>query len=292
MSEFELIDRIIAILGDAGTGAGVHLGTGDDAALLTVPDGCELVVTTDTLVADRHFPAAAKGDWVARRALGVNLSDLAAMGAEARHCVVALTLPAVDEAWVEAFARDLAAAAQRHGVAVVGGNLARGPLAITITALGVVPHGAALLRSGARVGDTVFVSGQIGANHAARLADSAAFYEVEPRLALGIALRGVASAAIDVSDGLLADLGHLCSASGVRGEVALEAVPVAAGVEPATALTAGDDYELLFTAARAPASTTPVTAIGRIVEGAGVAVLNEGEPWSPAHGAGGYRHFP
>ena len=292
MSEFDLIERIIALLGDAGTGAGVRLGAGDDAALLAVPDGAELVVTTDTLVADRHFPAAARGDLVARRALGVNLSDLAAMGAEARHCVVALTLPAVDLPWVEAFAHGLAAAARRHGVAVVGGNLARGPLSITITAFGTVPCGAALLRSGAQIGDTVFVSGEIGAGHAARLAGSAAFYEVEPRLALGIALRGVASAAIDVSDGLLADLGHLCSASAVRGEVALEAVPVAAGLEPATALTAGDDYELLFTAKRAPASPVPVSAIGRIVEGAGVAVLHDGEPWLPAAGAGGYRHFP
>ena len=292
MSEFDLIERIIAILGDAGTGPGVRLGAGDDAALLAVPDGFELAVTTDTLVAGRHFPAEAPGHLVAQRALGVNLSDLAAMGAQAQHCVVSLTLPAPEVAWVEAFAGGMATAARRHRVAVVGGNLARGPLSITIAVFGIAPCGKALLRSGAVPGDTVFVSGRIGAGYAARLADAPAFYEVVPRLALGVALRGVASAAIDVSDGLLADLGHLCAASGVRGEVALEAVPIAAGVEPAAALTAGDDYELLFTAAEAPpAAAEPVTAIGRIVAGAGVAVLNHGKPWSPPDCAGGYRHF-
>lgn len=293
MSEFELIERIVDLLGDAGTGTGVRLGAGDDAALLEVPAGFELAVTTDTLVADRHFPAAAPAGSVALRAFGVNLSDLAAMGAEARHCVVSLTLPEADLPWVEAFAQGLAGAARRYGVAVVGGNLARGPLAITITAFGVVPHGAALLRSGARPGDTVFVSGEIGAGHAARLADAAAFYEVEPRLALGIALRGLASAAIDVSDGLLADLGHLCEASGVHGELALEAVPIAAGVSPATALTAGDDYELLFTASEIPrGAPVPINAIGRIMAGGGVAVLHKGEPWTPPGCVRGYRHFP
>ena len=291
MSEFELIDRIVAILDDAGTGAGVRLGAGDDAALLTVPQGLELAVTTDTLVAGRHFPADAPAGLVGRRALGVNLSDLAAMGAEARHCLVSLTLPEADVAWVEAFADGLAATARRLGVAIVGGNLARGPLSITIAAFGTTPCGAALLRSGAQPGDTVFVSGRIGGGYAARQRDAPAFYEVEPRLALGIALRGVASAAIDVSDGLLADLRHLCQASGTRGEVVLEAVPVAVGVAPEVALTAGDDYELLFTAAQTPATTEPVTAIGRISAGTGVTVLRAGAPWSPPNRAGGHRHF-
>ena len=292
MDEFELIGRIVAILGGSAGGDGVVLGPGDDAALVAVPPGFDLAVTTDTLVAGRHFPDGAAGDLVGERALGVNLSDLAAMGAEAKYCLVSLTAPEADIVWVEAFARGLAAAARPHGVAIVGGNLARGPLSVSVAAHGLVPHGQALLRSGARAGDMLFVSGSLGVSHAARLAGDARFYRVDPRLALGMSLRGVASAAIDISDGLIADLGHLCAASAVAAEVDLEAVPVESGVDPVTALSCGDDYELLFTAGDTPAIQATVHAIGRIVSGAGVRVLDRGRPLSRAVAdPTGYRHF-
>ena len=292
MDEFALIDRIVAILAGSAEGEGVRLGPGDDAALVTVPAGCDLAVTTDTLVAGRHFPPDAPGDLVGQRALGVNLSDLAAMGAEARYCVVALTIPASDTDWIEAFARGIADAAARHGVAIVGGNLARGPLSVAVAAHGVVPRGKALLRSGARAGDSIFVSGPLGIGHAARLSDDPRFYRVEARLALGIALRDVASAAIDVSDGLLSDLGHLCKASDVGAEIDLEAVPVADGVDAPTALSCGDDYELLFTATDPLTLPETVYRVGQIVPGAGVTVLEGGRPLPAEAGqSAGFRHF-
>ena len=292
MDEFALIDRIVSILGERTGGEGVLLGPGDDAALVAVPAGFDLAVTTDTLVAGRHFPADAPGDLVGERALGVNLSDLAAMGAEARYCVVALTAPEPDVPWIEAFARGLADAAARHGVAIVGGNLARGPLCVSVAAHGIVPGGEALTRSGARPGDGVYVSGALGVGHAARLAGDPRFYRVEPRLALGASLRGVASAAIDISDGFLSDLRHVCTASGVGAEIDLEALPVCQGVDARTALTCGDDYELLFTAADLPSLDTTVYHVGTIVAGEGVAVLEAGRPLEldPGHPRG-FRHF-
>ncbi len=292
MNEFALIDRIVAILGDHSRGEGVLLGPGDDAALVRVPSGHDLAVTTDTLVAGRHFPPDAPGDLVGHRALGVNLSDLAAMGAEARYCVVALTIPESDTAWIEAFACGLADAAGRHDVAIVGGNLSRGPLSIAVAAHGIVPCGKALLRSGACPGDGVFVSGPLGAGHAARLSGNPGFYRVEARLGLGVALRDAASAAIDISDGLLADLGHVCAASGVAAEINLASLPLADGVDAHTALSCGDDYELLFTAKDVSALEVPVYAIGKIVPGTGVTVLEGGQALprdtSPTSG---FRHF-
>ncbi len=290
MNEFEIIDRITQILGPAARADCVLVGPGDDAAIVSVPPGFELAVTTDTLVAGRHFPADAPGDLVGCRAMGVNLSDLAAMGAEPSFCVVSLTVPTADMAWIEACARGIAEYATRYGASIVGGNIARGPLAVTITAHGVVPAGECLLRSGAKAGDTVFVSGTLGVGHAALLADDLRFYRVEPRIDLGQALRRSASAAIDISDGLLADLSHICRASGVGARLTLEAMPVAVGVEPQTALTCGDDYELLFTASELPDVDEPVTAIGEIVEGDGVAVLDRGRVL-PMDKAKGYQHF-
>lgn len=292
MDEFALIDRIVAILGERAGGEGVLLGPGDDAAIVAVPAGFDLAVTTDTLVAGRHFPPEAPGDLLGARALAVNLSDLAAMGAEARYCVVALTAPEPDIPWIEAFARGLADAAARHGVAVVGGNLARGPLSVSVAAHGIVPRGLALTRSGARPGDRVYLSGPLGVGHAARLAGDPRFYRVEPRLALGVSLRGVASAAIDVSDGFLSDLRHVCAASAVGAEIDLEAVPVCADVDARAALSCGDDYELLFTAPDATPLAEPVHAVGRIVAGAGVSVVDAGHPVAldPDRPAG-FRHF-
>ncbi len=290
MNEFEIIDRITQILGPAARADCVLVGPGDDAAIVSVPPGFELAVTTDTLVAGRHFPADAPGDLVGCRAMGVNLSDLAAMGAEPSFCVVSLTAPHADIAWIEACARGIAEYATRFGTSIVGGNIARGPLAVSITAHGLVPAGEHLLRSGAKAGDAVFVSGTLGVGHAALRARDLRFYRVEPRIDLGQALRRKASAAIDISDGLLADLSHICRASGVGARLTLEAMPVAEGVEPQTALTCGDDYELLFTASELPDVDEPVTAIGEIVEGDGVALLDRGRVL-PINKAKGYQHF-
>ena len=222
--------------------------------------------------------------------MGVNLSDLAAMGARPSYCVVSLTIPQADTSWIEAYARGIAEYANRYGTSIVGGNIARGPLAVSVTAHGLLPAGEHLLRSGARPGDTVFVSGTVGAGHAALSANDPSFYRVEPRIDLGQALRGKASATIDISDGLLADLGHICHASGVGARLTLEAIPVAEGVEPYTALTCGDDYELLFTAGERPDVAEPITAIGKVIEGEGITVLDRGGVVS-IDKAEGYRHF-
>lgn len=290
MNEFEIIDRITQILGRAARAQSVLVGPGDDAAVVSVPPGFELAVTTDTLVSGRHFPADAPGDLVGCRAMGVNLSDLAAMGARPSYCVVSLTIPEADIPWIEAYARGIAEYANRYGASVVGGNIAQGPLAVSVTAHGLLPAGERLLRSGAQTGDTVFVSGTVGAGHAALSANDPSFYRVEPRIGLGQALRGKASAAIDISDGLLADLGHVCRASGVGARLKLQTMPVAEGVEPETALTCGDDYELLFTARERPDVDKPITAIGEIVQGDRVVVL-DGDSVLSMDKPKGYQHF-
>ncbi len=273
------------------------LGVGDDAALLRVPQDRELVVATDTLVEGRHFLAGIEARSVGHQALAVNLSDLAAMGAEPAWALLSLSLPEVDEAWLDEFAAGFFALADRCGIELVGGDTVRGPRVITVTALGLVEPGTALRRDGARPGDGVYVSGTPG--------EAAAGLELlrngrreqapglvrrqlyaEPRLALGRALRGLASAAMDVSDGLAGDLARLCAASGVGAELQLERLPVSAGLRaslpPAEAehcvLYGGDDYELLFTlpAARetrladAIGESCTVTRIGRIVAQGGL----------------------
>jgi len=213
--------------------------------VLTLPAGHELVATTDTLVEGRHFPVDADPTGVGYRAMAVNLSDLAAMGAEAHHILVATTRPDADEDWMVGLATGLVECAIDYDVAIVGGNLSRGPCSITVTALGSVPAGTAILRSGAEVGDDVFVTGVLGAalDRTARR-----YFRPEPRLACGAALRGIATAAADISDGFLADLGHICDASGVGAEIDLERIPVAPAGERAEAVNCGDDYELVFTA--------------------------------------------
>lgn len=314
MNEFELID---VLLGEMPTlPESVVIGPGrDDAAVLRLEPGAEWVLTTDTLVAGRHFPEDCPPALLARRALAVNLSDLAAMGAEPGAYLVALTVPGLDAPWVRAFAAGLCAAQADTGACLVGGNLARGPLSVTVTATGTVPAGRALRRDGARAGHGVWVSGRIGAGAAAlaRLRDApdrlagltgvdvpaelAAYLTPAPRVALGRALRDAASACIDVSDGLLADLGHLCAASGVGARLVLERVPTVG--EARLAVGAGDDYELLFTLppsaedrvdALAAAGDVPLGRIGRIVEDPGVVLLGaEGEPLPV--GERGWDHF-
>jgi thiamine-monophosphate kinase len=268
LSEFELIERYFR-----RPVRSARLGIGDDAALLAPTPGCELVVSTDMLVEGRHFLAGAEPEALGHKTLAVNLSDLAAMGALPRWALLAGALPDADPAWLEAFARGLFALADAYGVELVGGDTTRGPRNLCVTILGEVPAGEALLRSGARSGDDVYVSGRLGdaalavAQQRGRIAlapDELAQCEralsrPTPRVRLGERLRGLATAAIDISDGLTGDLGHILEASRVGGTVDLAAVPRSsvlerrlAGAERALALecllAGGDDYELCFAA--------------------------------------------
>lgn len=315
MAEFSLIERIRR---RAAAREDVVLGIGDDAALLRVPPGRELAVAMDTLNAGVHFPDGTAAADVGWKALAVNLSDLAAMGAEPAWCTLSLSLPQADAAWLDGFLDGFLELAAAHRVALVGGDTTRGPLSVCVTVHGLIEPGSALRRDGARVGDAVWVSGTLGdAAGALRQwqqqgvgVDPALRDRLDrptPRVALGRALRGIAHAAIDVSDGLLADLGHVCTASGLAAEIELDALPCSAALAAAfdrdtrRALQAagGDDYELCFTApaeasaaigALARALALPLARIGRTVEGAGVRALTaDGTPWQRARA--GYEHF-
>ncbi len=267
ISEFALIERYFRHCGVKRSD--VRLGIGDDAALLECPPDAELVATVDTLVAGVHFPDGSPPASVGHRALAVNLSDLAAMGARPAWALLSLTLPAADEAWLGEFASGLSALARAHGVALVGGNTTSGPLCISVQLLGHVSRGAALLRSGGQAGDSVFVSGTPGdsaaglalelgqltaAAHTAKYLRERFLFPT-PRVALGERLKGFVSACIDVSDGLLGDVGKLAQASRCGVEIELDSVPVSAALVEATgnararalALTGGEDYELCFT---------------------------------------------
>jgi thiamine-monophosphate kinase len=318
LSEFELIDRYFRGCGAKRTD--VRLGVGDDAALLECPAGADLVAAADTLVAGVHFPQGSPPASIGHRALAVNLSDLAAMGARPAWALLALTLPRVDEPWLAEFAEGFATLARAHDVALVGGDTTSGPLCVTVQALGHVPRSAAMLRSGGGAGDALFVSGTPG-DAAAGLgveqgrlaaAGEAAAYLRErflyptPRVALGERLRPYASACIDVSDGLLGDAGKLARASGCGVEIAYEAVPVSqallstVGAERARelALTGGDDYELCFSVrpahigrllAELPPERWGYTRIGTVRAAAGTDVLRDGAVISFSHS--GYDHF-
>ncbi len=311
--EFALIDRIRArtVARDD-----VVAGIGDDAALLAVPPGRQLVVAMDTLNTGVHFPDDTAPADIGWKALAVNLSDLAAMGAAPAWCTLSLSLPAADAGWVDAFLDGFDALARQHRVALVGGDTTRGPLSVCVTVHGLVAPGRALRRSSACAGDAVWISGTPG-DAAGALAQwragcapdgrlRARLDRPTPRLALGAALAGIAHAAIDVSDGLLADLGHVARASGLGAEVDLAAVPVSDALASAFdaktryALQAGggDDYELCFTApadadaaviAAAHAAATPVTRIGRMVATAGIRAHVDGAPWAPCRP--GWDHF-
>lgn len=313
MDEFQLIERYFRR--PAPGSAGVEVGVGDDGAIVRLPPGRELVVVVDTLVAGVHFPPDMAPADVGYRALAVNLSDVAAMGAEPAWMTLALTLPAPDADWLEGFAAGLWGLAERHGVALIGGDTTRGPLTVSVEVLGHLPAGTRLLRGGARPGDRVFVSGTLGdaaaglglpspASDAERRLRSR-FLRPEPRLALGRALAGRASAAIaaiDVSDGLLADLAHICEASGAGAVIDEERLPLSAallevaGRERAVelALTGGDDYELCFTLAPEVdaddlSADVGVTAIGVMTPEPGVRLRRQGRDVPLP--AGGYRHF-
>ncbi|HET8692850.1 MAG TPA: thiamine-phosphate kinase [Steroidobacteraceae bacterium] len=313
--EFELIARHFARGG--ASRPDVRLGVGDDGALLAVPAGQELVLALDTLVEGAHFPKGFDARFVGHRALAVNLSDLAAMGAEPAWALLGITLPSADEPWLSGFSAGFDALARRHGVALVGGDTTRGPLTVTVTVGGTVPAGQALRRDGARVGDDVWISGTPGdaaaglailsgrlpAQGRAREALLARFQLPQARVALGAALRGLATACIDVSDGLAGDLAKLCAASGVGADLESRELPLSAGLcsvamreaRLSFALGGGDDYELLFTAdpserARLQALDAGVVLkrIGTVSAEPGVRV--DGAP--PARDAGhGFDHF-
>ena len=314
MDEFDLIDSMLDVLGSTTSGPGVAIGPGDDAAVLEIPTGHQLVVSTDTLVAGRHFPHAANADVVGFRSMAVATSDLAAMGATPAFATVSLTHERLPKAWAEAFAAGIEQAARRFRLAVVGGNVARGPTSVTVTVHGHVPAGQALTRDGAQAGDRVFVSGCLGGAGMAlgdsRLTDTrlrdldqatplARYWTPDPRLALGVALRGVASAAIDISDGLSSDIAHLGRASGLACKIDLEALPAFPGCDPVAAATAGDDYELAFTVAPdrveavarcARAVSVPVHAVGVTEAGTpGHVEWKSGRRTVPV--GKGYRHF-
>jgi thiamine-monophosphate kinase len=267
LSEFALIRRYFT-----HPARGAVLGVGDDAAIVRARRGHELVITTDMLVAGRHFRPDADPRWLGHKALAVNLSDMAAMGATPRWATLALALPRADARWLAAFSRGFMQLARRYGVDLVGGDTTRGPLVICVQIAGEVPSGRALRRDGARAGDDIWISGTLGdaalALAAARGGIALArrervrlerrLHAPTPRVALGAALRGTARSAIDVSDGLIADLGHICERSKVAAVVRFEGIPASAimirhlGRSAArdALLAGGDDYELVFTAGR------------------------------------------
>ncbi|WP_045729213.1 thiamine-phosphate kinase [Xanthomonas sp. GPE 39] len=322
MAEFDLIERLRA---RSGTRADVALGIGDDAALLCVPADERLAVTTDTLNVGVHFPAETAPTDLGWKTLAVNLSDLAAMGAQPRWCTLSLSLPQADPAWVDGFADGFFALAALHDIVLVGGDTTRGPLALSVTALGSVPATQALRRDAAQPGDDVWVTGQPGEAAAALALWQAGRLDVAqpatdpvhehlrqrllrptPRVQAGHCLRGLARACVDISDGLLADLQHLCMRSGVAAELSLAALPVVAAPAQASAaqvhawqLGGGDDYELCFTAHPAQRAAiiqalqncaVAATPIGRIVAGSGIVVRDaDGRPWAPPRN--GYVHF-
>lgn len=308
MDEFELIRQHFADL--APTGDGVSLGIGDDCALLSVPAGHELAITTDTLVSGRHFPTQTAPYDIGWKSLAVSLSDLAAMGAEPRAFLLALTLESVDPAWLAEFARGLRDLARAHRIALIGGDTTRGPQSINITAMGVVPRGRALRRSNAQVGDAVCVTGALGDAALAlrRLGQgaqglTARLNRPEPRVAAGLALRDLAHAAIDLSDGLAGDLAHILAASGVGAVIEAARLPMSADFERlsvgdqrlALQVQGGDDYELCLSlpvdrvgAARA-ALDVPLTVIGHITAEPGLRFIDAAGTISVA--PHGYRHF-
>jgi thiamine-monophosphate kinase len=300
--EQTVIDRYFRHLGAVRTD--VVLGIGDDAALLRALPGCELVQTSDALVEQVHFLPGSPPRSLGHRALAINLSDLAAMGASPAWAMLSLTLPQIDESWLGEFAAGFGVLARTWQVALVGGNLSRGPLSVTVQLTGQVPAGTALRRGGAQVGDELWVSGTLGDASLGRAAPSAAEagghadwlrtrYEYPtPRIALGEALRGIASACIDLSDGLLADAPRIAAASGCGAWLDVEQLPISAALRALSgesawerALAGGEDYELFLAAPPARAAalegvaarlSVPLTRCGQLRAAPGVELRRGG----------------
>ena len=319
MDEFELIGRYFARAG--AERADVELGVGDDAALLRVPEGADLVAAVDTLVEGRHFPAGTDARSIGHRALAVNLSDIAAMGAAPAWATLALTLPRADAEWLDGFARGFGELASAHGVSLVGGDTTAGPLTISVQILGHVPRGSALRRGGGKAGDLLAVTGTLGdagaglalATGALETKDSDAARELErrfeyptPRVDFGIAARGIASAAMDLSDGLVGDLPKLAAACGLGAAVDVDRLPISHALRAAAdpeqsrswALGAGDDYELLIAVpperfgaleARAAQLNLRLTPIGELRRGNAITWTSRGAEFTPS--VGGFDHF-
>ncbi len=308
MNEFEIIRHFAHRQGEYSDA--VAIGIGDDGAVCRPSAGRELVMVTDTLVEGTHFKAGLPPAVIAHRALAVNLSDLAAMGASPRWCLLNLSLPCAAPDWLESFAAGFFALAESFGLQLVGGDTVRGALAITVTALGEVPEGGALRRDGAAAGDLIFVTGELGsAGYAWQALETSLppaiddplmkrFLHPVPRVAQGQALRKLASAAIDLSDGLLVDLKRLLAASNVGAEVNADVLPMADALvakcglvgSRELALGGGDDYELCFTipvlerqrlVALAEDWDCALTCIGRCTDGAAVNWFLDGVSWSP-----------
>jgi thiamine-monophosphate kinase len=318
MGEFDLIRRLQeTICIPPGRGAPeCVVGIGDDGAVLQVPAGRDLVVCTDTLVEGVHFPAATSPAAIGHKALAVNLSDLAAMGADPAWFFMALTLPAQDQKWLDAYATGMAGLAAQSRILLAGGDVSHGQLSITITALGLVEKGHALVRSGATPGDLIVISGRPGAaawalhmlqrGETPAANDLAALEYPAPRLELGWALRGVATSCIDISDGLAADLGHILEESGAGATVELGKLPCPASLAALPSperwplqLAGGDDYELCFTlrpeseaalSGLSHSAGVGLTVIGVIDDGNDLVFRTpEGERYQPV--IGGYQHF-
>lgn len=318
VSEFDIIEQVFRLKATAGSN--VICGIGDDAALINVPAGQQLVISTDTLVSDVHFFNDADPFDIGYRSLAVNLSDMAAMAAEPRWMTLALTLPDNSIDWLQKFSDGLFSLANQYNVALVGGNIAHGPLSITITIMGTVPAGQALLRSTAHPGDHIYVTGQLGM---AALALAMVNGELkpgvqipqaclerlnrpEPRVQAGLLIRDLASACIDISDGLAADLGHLLKASSRGARIELAAIPVYATLQLLDrsqmwryALCSGDDYELCFTASplHRQALEQRLQQAGCLVSRIGEVTIDSQLRWIDADGsdarfeAAGYQHF-
>ena len=303
MSEFELIEQYF--FAQQPVASHIPLGIGDDCALMTARSGMQLAISTDMLVEGRHFFAGANAELLGHKALAVNLSDLEAMGAEPRGLTLALALPNADAAWLQGFSTGLFALAKQFNCTLIGGDTTRGPLNICITVIGEVPVGQALRRDAAQVGDDLWVSGSLGdarlalegclqpgllSDHAQQQA-ATRLHKPTPRVALGWALRTIAHAAIDLSDGLVGDLAHILQRSQVGACLWCDALPLGPALatqEQALqyhyALAGGDDYELCFTASpvarqavmdAAVATATPVTRIGHIEAAPGLRIVDQ-----------------
>lgn len=315
-SEFDLIRKYFT-----RPPAHTALGVGDDAALLAIMPDMEVAVSSDMLVAGQHFFHDADARLLGRKCLAVNLSDMAAMGAAPRWATLSLALPQADETWLAAFAAGFFEMAEHHGVDLVGGDTTCGPLNLCVTIMGVAPTGMALRRSGAQAGDDIWISGKLGdaalalAHLQGKVALSAsdalpclsALHDPTPRVALGVALRGIAHSAIDISDGLMADLGHILECSNVAAEIHFAALPASASLRRllpgdtarACLLAGGDDYELCYTAPATQREAiaaigqrlgVPLTRIGAIRVGNGLQLLDETGA-EVLFGKTGYDHF-
>jgi len=319
-SEFQLIQQFFQREQAEQPAEGVLLGIGDDCALLQIPAGKQLAVSVDTLVADVHFPADADPELIAERALRTNLSDLAAMGADPLWFTLALTLPAANEDWLRSFSRGLFKCAREYSIALVGGDTTSGPLSITIQVMGAIQPQHTLRRDGANVGDFVLVTHFVGDGAAALSAIQNTytftdehekyllqrFYRPTPRLPESQLIREIASSALDISDGLVADLQHICDASDLGAVIDVENLPLSPAVKSLNndsqayewALSGGDDYELCFTvppekmadvAMLIAQGKLQATVVGEMIAGNKVICEYEGEPFELAKT--GYQHF-